>query len=624
MEEYQEKYETLLEEKKKIELEFGLARRRFKELYVGCENQLNNEKENSRQLEIQVKELTRQVDHYKAEMEGVRIAAKISEEAKQEEYANIRTKHEEEIASMQHIWKEASMDNQNRLANEFEEERKKLLNANSKLEQKIRQIEEVGHSSNQNRGTPSDSIVSMMTNAFGSRKSANQNPKGQDMPLSLENTQKMVQQDITAWKSVVEPLETELESLKKQVIDLTVQLKEAQGGKKDKIFEKELSEAQKYFESEKSARTDLEMYVAVLNTQKTVLQEDSDKLKTELHNVCRLFEQEKMSHNELKQTWKLANEQFLTQQKKLVAELEVTQQLMSPEQIEQLSKAKCINSSSVISTAIEHPIQVIDSSKSGNNQPSNNLIEFDSSDLVDDNDKSEVESKDDSFSAVLPELFQANNLNELVEDEGVKGHPSLSDSEDEIHEQGIHIDEMKERDIAERGDGDINADDSLFLINKVSLAESSLTQIDESLAFIRNLNISKEDNIEDKHSSDDFVLNNSTSDFSKTCLMCQNYEKQLQRLQKELMVLKEIEQNKLDDIKSLQGQLNSEKDNVSALEKNIETISSDNKTQLCIYERNQLEVDKQVMVLKNQFQEFQLNILMEMRKISEINDDQNL
>ena len=36
-------------------------------------------------------------------------------------------------------------------------------------------------------------------------------------------------------------------------------------------------------ETEKASRTDLEMYVAVLNTQKTVLQEDSEKLRAELH-----------------------------------------------------------------------------------------------------------------------------------------------------------------------------------------------------------------------------------------------------------------------------------------------------------------------------------------------------
>ena len=54
--------------------------------------------------------------------------------------------------------------------------------------------------------------------------------------------------------------------------------------------------------------------------------------------VCRLFEQEKGSHSELKQTWKLANEQFLSQQSKLVFEMKNMKKLLQPQQLEQLSK----------------------------------------------------------------------------------------------------------------------------------------------------------------------------------------------------------------------------------------------------------------------------------------------
>lgn len=48
--------------------------------------------------------------------------------------------------------------------------------------------------------------------------------------------------------------------------------------------DEKVKETQKYLDAERSARTDLEMYVAVLNTQKGVLQEDADKLRRELHN----------------------------------------------------------------------------------------------------------------------------------------------------------------------------------------------------------------------------------------------------------------------------------------------------------------------------------------------------
>lgn len=45
----------------------------------------------------------------------------------------------------------------------------------------------------------------------------------------------------------------------------------------------QVRELNHYLEAEKSCRTDLEMYVAVLNTQKSVLQEDAEKLRKELH-----------------------------------------------------------------------------------------------------------------------------------------------------------------------------------------------------------------------------------------------------------------------------------------------------------------------------------------------------
>ena len=49
------------------------------------------------------------------------------------------------------------------------------------------------------------------------------------------------------------------------------------------LFFQQVKELNHVLEAEKSCRTDLEMYVAVLNTQKSVLQEDAEKLRKELH-----------------------------------------------------------------------------------------------------------------------------------------------------------------------------------------------------------------------------------------------------------------------------------------------------------------------------------------------------
>ena len=54
--------------------------------------------------------------------------------------------------------------------------------------------------------------------------------------------------------------------------------------------------------------------------------------------VCRLLEQEKAEHRELKETWKKANEQFIEQQTSLFWEIEKMRGMLTPAQNERLSK----------------------------------------------------------------------------------------------------------------------------------------------------------------------------------------------------------------------------------------------------------------------------------------------
>lgn len=93
--------------------------------------------------------------------------------------------------------------------------------------------------------------------------------------------------------------------------------------------------------------------------------------------VCRLFETEKMCHSELKQTWKLANEQFLSQQTKLVTEMDRTKKILTPQQLEQLSRemrqermANPVITNTPIQTVPEHPYQVTPGDVRKSNTPS--------------------------------------------------------------------------------------------------------------------------------------------------------------------------------------------------------------------------------------------------------------
>uniref|UniRef100_A0A8C9FUK8 Rab GTPase-binding effector protein 1 n=1 Tax=Pavo cristatus TaxID=9049 RepID=A0A8C9FUK8_PAVCR len=74
------------------------------------------------------------------------------------------------------------------------------------------------------------------------------------------------------------PMEKEIAALKEKLMEAEEKIKELEASK--------VKELNHYLEAEKSCRTDLEMYVAVLNTQKSVLQEDAEKLRKELHEGC--------------------------------------------------------------------------------------------------------------------------------------------------------------------------------------------------------------------------------------------------------------------------------------------------------------------------------------------------
>jgi len=326
---YKKLYEGLLDDKKKMELDFGQKRAQFRQLYLDCEEKLNKEKTTSKELEIQINDLSMQISKLKEDNDNIQAAAQITQESNLEEFQNLRLKHEDEIASLRHIWEETNKDN-------------RMQSKLSKQEQ---------HSPGRGAESPEPSFRSMMKNVFTNPKpltktSSDKISKEQE-DLNLEDAQMRAQLDVDAWKQIVAESENAQINLRKELEQTKDELRKAEQKINEFIQEKQqpvqtkdekLNEVKKYLDSERSARTDLEMYVAVLNTQKGVLTEDSDKLRRELHNVCRLFEQEKANHNELKQTWALANEQFLYQQNKLIFELDTSKNLLTSHQLEQLSK----------------------------------------------------------------------------------------------------------------------------------------------------------------------------------------------------------------------------------------------------------------------------------------------
>ncbi|XP_076398897.1 rab GTPase-binding effector protein 1 isoform X6 [Peromyscus maniculatus bairdii] len=233
-------------------------------------------------------------------MENIKAIATVSENTKQEAIDEVKRQWREEVASLQAVMKETVRDYEHQFHLRLEQERAQWAQYRESAEREIADLRR--------------------------RLSEGQEEE------NLENEMKKAQEDAEKLRSVVMPMEKEIAALKDKLTEAEEKIKELEASK--------VKELNHYLEAEKSCRTDLEMYVAVLNTQKSVLQEDAEKLRKELHEVCHLLEQERQQHNQLKHTWQKANDQFLESQRLLMRDMQRMEIVLTSEQLRQVEELK--------------------------------------------------------------------------------------------------------------------------------------------------------------------------------------------------------------------------------------------------------------------------------------------
>ncbi|XP_043387155.1 rab GTPase-binding effector protein 1 isoform X11 [Chelonia mydas] len=254
-----------------------------------------------------------------AEMENIKAIATVSENTKQEAIDEVKRQWQEEVASLQAIMKETVRDYELQFHHRLEQERAQWGQYRENVEREIAELRR--------------------------RLSEGQEEE------NLENEMKKAQEDAEKLRSVVMPMEKEIAVLKEKLTEAEEKIKELEASKKSNILKfpkdpeysgatRKVKELNHYLEAEKSCRTDLEMYVAVLNTQKSVLQEDAEKLRKELHEVCHLLDQERQQHNQLKHTWQKANDQFLESQRLLMRDMQRMEIVLTSEQLRQVEELK--------------------------------------------------------------------------------------------------------------------------------------------------------------------------------------------------------------------------------------------------------------------------------------------
>lgn len=345
----------LVREKEDQEKEFGLKRAKFKELFLQKEEELKRERETTAEALGKNNSLMLDLKKLQSELEDLKAAAAVSEENKHDEVEDIRRQCQQEIASLQSIMKEAADEASRTTAAQYESVWQRMMKVNEKSEQELQDLRK---QLTQEREGFLASVAKSLKRVGGvSSNNATMEPE------SLEDSMRKAQEDAEILKSVVLPLEEEIKALKNKVQesddkvkDLEKQLAEVSvdeamakvcDAKKSPSLpefdentepEEKIQQLMKYLKVEKSSRTDLEMFVAVLNTQKSVLQTENETLKSELHEVCRMLEDEKRVHNDLKRTWQMANDQFLESQRLMMMDMRRMESVLTTEQQRQIAE----------------------------------------------------------------------------------------------------------------------------------------------------------------------------------------------------------------------------------------------------------------------------------------------
>ncbi|XP_023198416.1 rab GTPase-binding effector protein 1 isoform X2 [Xiphophorus maculatus] len=286
--------------KQQLEAEFNQKRAKFKELYLTKEQELKRQTEALENSQSELSAAQTQLSQAQSEIETIKAVATVSENTKQEAIDQVRSQWQEEVASLQAIMKDTVCEYEVQFHQRLEQERAQWNQYREAMERELGDL--------RRRLT-----------------------EGQEEE-NLEDEMKKAQEDAEKLRSVVMPMEQEIAALKAKLSSAEDRVKELEASK--------VKELNHVLEAEKSCRTDLEMYVAVLNTQKSVLQEDAEKLRKELHDVCHKLELERQQHNQLKQTWQRANDQFLESQRLLMRDMQRIESVLSSEQLRQVEEMK--------------------------------------------------------------------------------------------------------------------------------------------------------------------------------------------------------------------------------------------------------------------------------------------
>ncbi|XP_071544264.1 rab GTPase-binding effector protein 1-like isoform X1 [Panulirus ornatus] len=379
----EEREQKLIEEHARIEEDFGHRRAKLKELYLQKEEELRLHLEQSTAVETEVEMLRAQIRQLQADLEEAHSAVTIAQCTAENDIAVEQRKCQEEIATVQQLMKEEVA---NAVGGRYEGEIKRLKKLTERLEaekQHYRRLYEKQLEESDIRAKSesllSPGVLSAVTKSLA-KKVPSLSPSALSTPEktvsgtgigtpslggtgvdaeNLEESMKRAQEDANLLRSLVEPLEGEIQALKVKIRAQDAQLRahEAQqaaalhtadvvapllqgtdAAQVVQQLDEKLKGVSSTLEAEKASRADLELYTAILNTQKTALTDDVDRLRTQLTELRQAYEAERRQHRDLKHTWQRANDQFLEAQRHHLADMRRMRSLLTHDQLRKLEE----------------------------------------------------------------------------------------------------------------------------------------------------------------------------------------------------------------------------------------------------------------------------------------------
>ncbi|EFX69086.1 hypothetical protein DAPPUDRAFT_301185 [Daphnia pulex] len=264
------------------------------------------------------------------ELDEARSLAAVANYSLEESIETERRKCQEEVATLQQLMKENIQEAVRHTQENSDAEIRRLKNIVTRLELEVHDLR-----SSSDRDNPN--VFSAVTKTLARKVGNLTNPNilssqtPAPVPLVatastdsagddyLEQSMKRAQEDVEVLRSLVLPLEEEIKALKDKLRYTDEQLRVYESNQAELVRGSQLLDKIVEDESLESAITDLisrtsmntedslphrdfGLFLAIVNAQRATLQEERERLRSQMQEACQLLEQERRQHRELRRS----------------------------------------------------------------------------------------------------------------------------------------------------------------------------------------------------------------------------------------------------------------------------------------------------------------------------------